>query len=43
MIAISIMRRQGFTGELMNIYGGFGAIQKTDLEIVNAVTACATT
>ncbi|GCC52192.1 MBL fold metallo-hydrolase [Chryseotalea sanaruensis] len=41
MIAISIMRRQGFTGELTNIYGGFGAIQKTDLEIVNAVTACA--
>lgn len=43
MIAISIMRRQGFTGELTNIYGGFGAIQKTDLEIVNAVTACAAT
>jgi hydroxyacylglutathione hydrolase len=43
MIAISIMRRQGFTGELTNIYGGFGAIQKTDLEIVNSVTACAAT
>lgn len=41
MIAISIMRRQGFTGELINIYGGYGAIQQTDLEKVNAVTACA--
>lgn len=43
MIAISLMRRAGFTGELVNVYGGYGAIQQTDLEKVNATTACATT
>ncbi|NBP67697.1 MAG: MBL fold metallo-hydrolase [Cytophagia bacterium] len=42
MIAISLMRRAGFSGELINIYGGYGAIQQTDLEKVNAATACAT-
>lgn len=42
MIAISLMRRAGFTGELINIYGGYGAIQQTDLEKMNAATACAT-
>lgn len=41
MIAISLMRRAGFTGELMNIYGGYGAIQQTDLEKEVAKTACA--
>ena len=41
MIAISLMRRAGFTGELVNVYGGYGAIQQTDLEKVNATTACA--
>lgn len=41
MIAISLMRRAGFTGELVNIYGGYGAIQQTDLEKENAATACA--
>jgi glyoxylase-like metal-dependent hydrolase (beta-lactamase superfamily II)/rhodanese-related sulfurtransferase len=42
MIAISLMRRAGFSGELINIYGGYGAIQQTDLGKVNAATACAT-
>lgn len=41
MIAISLMRRVGFTGELVNVYGGYGAIQQTDLEKVSAATACA--
>lgn len=41
MIAISLMRRAGFTGELVNIYGGYGAIQQTDLEKEVAKTACA--
>ncbi len=28
MIAISIMKRQGFTGKLVNVYGGFGEMKK---------------
>jgi hydroxyacylglutathione hydrolase len=41
MIAISMMRRAGFKGELINIYGGYGAIQQTDLEQVSeGATAC---
>jgi hydroxyacylglutathione hydrolase len=39
MIAISLMRRAGFTGDLVNVYGGYGAIQQTDLEKV-AEVAC---
>jgi len=33
MMAISLMRKQGFT-HLYNIYGGFGAMQKAGMEIV---------
>lgn len=33
MTAISIMKREGFT-ELSNVYGGFGAIQNAEVEIV---------
>jgi hydroxyacylglutathione hydrolase len=34
MIAISILRRQGFTGELVNISGGFGAMQQAGIPSV---------
>lgn len=34
MIAISLMKRAGFTGELINVYGGFGAIQNTNIDVV---------
>jgi hydroxyacylglutathione hydrolase len=34
MIAISLMKKYGFTGELINIYGGFGAMQSAGLETV---------
>lgn len=41
MIAISLMRRAGFTGTLINIYGGYGAIQQTTLDKVSeGATAC---
>jgi hydroxyacylglutathione hydrolase len=35
MIAISLMRRAGFTEELINVYGGFGAMQHAGLEMVS--------
>lgn len=41
MIAISLMRRAGFSGELVNVYGGYGAIQQTDLEKVSPAVSCA--
>lgn len=34
MIAISLMKRAGFTGNILNVYGGFGALQNTDVEVV---------
>ncbi len=41
MIAISLMRRAGFTGELINIYGGYGAIQQTEhAKVREGATAC---
>jgi rhodanese-related sulfurtransferase len=33
MTAISIMKREGFTN-LINVYGGFGAIQNAGIEVV---------
>jgi rhodanese-related sulfurtransferase len=33
MTAVSIMKNHGFKN-LMNVYGGFGAITKTDCEVV---------
>lgn len=40
MIAISVLRRQGFTGELVNILGGFGAMQQAGIpSVAEEVTA----
>jgi rhodanese-related sulfurtransferase len=35
MIAISVLKRQGFKGELYNIRGGFGAMQQAGLPVVS--------
>jgi hydroxyacylglutathione hydrolase len=34
MIAISLMRRAGFIGDLINVYGGFAAMQQAGVETV---------
>jgi hydroxyacylglutathione hydrolase len=34
MIAISLMKRAGFTGNLINVYGGFGALLTAQADVV---------
>jgi hydroxyacylglutathione hydrolase len=39
MIAISLMKRAGFNGNLINVYGGFGALQNANVEVVTEEVA----